>query len=249
MISNVLQMGNKLELVMINRDNSAKIKQGIFSGEEKVYLSVIYDIPNEEEILANIPQDHGKLILIPKGIEVFMICYGKNGLYSCNVRVKERFKASNAFLMQLEIISPVTKYQRRDYFRWNCMIDLDFRLLSANTRLEEINNDNMDYYIKQATSGNIESGTILDISGGGIRFSSKKKYEDGSLILMTFIIKNEFVFSQPVLLGRLLQCYYNENTKLYENRVQFQEISKQDRELIVKYIFEEERRTRNSMKG
>ncbi len=249
MISSFLQMGDKLELVMKNRENAAKIEQGIYSGDEKIYLSVIYDIPNDDELLATIPQEQGKLILIPIGIEVFLVGYGRNGLYSCNVRVKERFKTANAFLMQLELTTPVVKYQRRDYFRWNCTIDLDFRILNENTRLEEITRKNMDYYLGQVKYDTIESGTILDISGGGIRFSSDRQYEEGSLLMLTFVIENEYVFSQPVLLGRLLHSDYNENTQLYENRVQFQEISKQDRELIVKYIFEEERRTRNSMKG
>ena len=249
-MSNVLEMGNKLDLILMNADNENRLEQGIFSGSETRYVSVIYDINDSESIVATIPQDKGKLILMPVGMTVFMISYGKTGLYKCKARVKERFKTGNTFLMTLEIVSLINKFQRRDYFRWDCLIDMDFRILPEDVLIKPIEAQTLDYYIsKSGGEDNIYSATILDISGGGAKFTTRTSAAEGSIILMTFVLENEYVFIQPIILAKLLASTYREDSKLFENRVQFNEITKYERESIVKYIFEEERKARKISKG
>ncbi len=249
-MDNVLEMGSKLDLVLKNAENASRLEQGIFSGNETIYASVIYDLPSSHRIVATIPQDKGKLILMPVGMTVFLIAYGKNGLHKCDVKIKERFKTGNTFLMSMEIISPVDKFQRRDYFRWNCTLGMDFRILPEDVLIKSINAQTLDYYISRSGGeDSIYDAMLLDISGGGARFSSKVNIPVGSIILLTFVLENEYVFTQPIILAKLLGCEYKDDIKLYENRVQFKEISKQERESIVKYIFEEERKTRKISKG
>ena len=49
---------------------------------------------------------------------------------------------------------------------------------------------------------------------------------------------------QPLILGRLLHCEKTAVPGLFENRVEFQGISETAREVIIKYIFEEERKSK-----
>ena len=82
-------------------------------------------------------------------------------------------------------------------------------------------------------------GVIVDISGGGLRFVSKKAYEKDQLVLLKFELpfgketKTFSLASKVVLSGKV-----ERQSTEYENRVQFLFIENTTREEIIKYIFE-----------
>ena len=91
---------------------------------------------------------------------------------------------------------------------------------------------------------------IVDISGGGARFVSRQKFNEDSLILMSFnlpIMESDrpFLLAAKVIYSGGIENRENE----YENRVKFEFIDTAAREEIIKYIFDEERKIRKNGKG
>ena len=91
---------------------------------------------------------------------------------------------------------------------------------------------------------------MVDISGGGARFISKVRYTEGSLIRFVFSLFVNGQVTEYKLLGKVLKSSPMENREdSFENRIQFVNMVNDDRESIIKYIFEEERKMRHRERG
>lgn len=244
MISNILKCGDKIEIKA-----EKQMVDGVRVNIDNTCFSSVYDFVSEEEIIVNIPMEKGHLILLPNGMMIQLLLYCGKGLYNCNAIVKERYKKDNMYLMNLEIKSQLKKFQRRNYYRLNCLVDLDYRILAPDLEIKPLTEEVLDTYIENEGTSEIFSGTIVDISGGGLRFMSKNENQKGSRMLLSFILESTTLQYEPLLIGELLSCYKTDLQEVYENRLQFLQIEESEREKIVKYIFDEERRTRNLKKG
>jgi c-di-GMP-binding flagellar brake protein YcgR len=85
---------------------------------------------------------------------------------------------------------------------------------------------------------------VVDISGGGLRFVSNYAYEPGMLVHCCYSLNIEGKYKEYNLVGKVL--YVDETNKpgLYEHRVQYIDINTEDREEIIRFIFDEERKNR-----
>ena len=96
----------------------------------------------------------------------------------------------------------------------------------------------------------MKDGVIVDISGGGVRFVTKTKYEKETKIFFSFSLN---INNKPVefkTLGIVLESKELKNRPgEYENRVQFINMQADERETIIRYIFEEERKIRRKGNG
>ena len=90
------------------------------------------------------------------------------------------------------------------------------------------------------------SGTILDISGGGIRFTSNKQMQRGMFGLFEFEIESGKGKQTIRVVGQLLDSGTPDGAiGIYHNRVSFSFKSNKDRESIVQFVFTEQVRKRN----
>ncbi|MBR5376013.1 MAG: flagellar brake protein [Lachnospiraceae bacterium] len=244
MISDYIIPGDKIEMTVkssIERPN----RDGIIA--RKVYRTRIYDIVSEDEIKVNMPMDKDKLILLPIDSEYDLCFYTQNGLYQCYGRVTDRYKSKNIYVLVLELTTPLKKFQRREYYRLNCILNMKCRKME-DEEYEVVNDMNSVQFIN--TDLTLQNGTIVDISGGGARFISKTYYPPESKILFKFALPGTKEPVEYEVVGRVLGCEEAANMKgVYQNHVQFIKIDVEQRESIIKYIFEEERRKRRRERG
>ena len=169
--------------------------------------------------------------------------YGMNGLYQCVVRVIDRYKTGNLFLLQLEFASNLRKFQRRDFYRFSCALEMTSRNLEEEEVVDmEQMRPGKELSLQPGLP--LERSVIVDISGGGLRFVSTQKYEVDSFIYCnyTLIVKGER--KKYNIVGKVLAAKEVENRKgSYEHRVQYYNIPRDVQEEIIKYIFEEERKS------
>lgn len=82
---------------------------------------------------------------------------------------------------------------------------------------------------------------MLDISGGGLRFNSLEEYKKDDVLIVIPEIP-EITSQIPFLLCReVLVRQVGFSSEAYENKLQFIEISNEEREKIITYIFALER--------
>ncbi len=239
MISKFVQVGNKIEIESIKKTTGE-----LGEVTRKTYRSELYDIESEDIIKIAMPMEQSKIVLLPVDAEYSLCFYTPNGLYQCLARVVERYKSNNLFVLSMELETDLQKYQRREYYRLNTVLDMKSKAIDENEKSSLAQVQFID------TDLTFDNGTMVDISGGGARFISKVKYTEGSLIRFVFSLFVNGLVTEYKLVGKVLKSSPIENMEdQFENRIQFVNMLNDDREAIIKYIFEEERKQRHRERG
>ena len=129
MLEKYFTPGEKIEIHTINK---TLLSQD--NGKPRIHFTKISQILDEDKIEILMPIEQSKLVLLPKGIVYDMVAITQNGLYECNVRIGERYKHDNVFLQVLEIVSPIKRYQRREFYRYECALPLYCRHMSPEEK-------------------------------------------------------------------------------------------------------------------
>lgn len=240
MISKFLNVGDRVDIESIVPNSSSAVVK-----EKKSYRSQIFDIDSEDEIKIAMPMEQGKLILLSVDEEFSLCFYTPSGLYQCIGRVSDRYKTDNVYVLVMDLVTDLRKYQRREYYRLNCVLDMKSTMISEK---------DVTHFSEQVTfidtDITFDNGVMVDISGGGARFISRVKYPKNSNIIFAFTLFVNGSLQEYKLLGRVLVSEEIENREgEYEHRIQFVNMMNDQRESIIKYIFEEERKIRRREKG
>lgn len=90
----------------------------------------------------------------------------------------------------------------------------------------------------------------MDISGGGIRFVGDYCYEPDSLVCCKYNLATDGKSKEYTLISKILTAReLPDRPGLYEHRAQYIHIDTAEREEIIRFIFEEERKHRKREKG
>lgn len=239
MISKYLSAGDRIEIETIT-DKKADSNEG-----RKTYRSELYEIVSEDQIKIAMPMEQMKVILLPVDGEYSLCFYARNGLYQCIGRVIERYKSDALFVLVVELITGLQKYQRREYYRLNCILEMRSKQIDEKDIVE-----NSNQLVFMDTDLTFDNGTMVDISGGGARFISRAQYPKGSLIRFNFSLFVNGMLNDYKLIGKVLKTRELENKPgSFEHRIMFVNILNDDRESIIRYIFEEERKIRHRKRG
>lgn len=238
-LSKYVMPGNRVDLQEIQR-----VKEGD-TGKFKSYQSQVIDILSDDRMEVAMPMDKSKLILLPVDAEYDIYFYTPNGLYQCYARVADRYKNNNIYILLLDLTSNLRKYQRREYYRFSCALEMNSRQLEE----EEINA--VEQHTNLLVPGlPLQRSVIVDISGGGLRFVANYSYEVDSLILCKYHLWIDNESKEYSLVGKVLSSKPLENRPgIFEHRVQYLNMDADNREEIIKYIFDEERKTLKNKKG
>ena len=118
MLSKFISVGDKIELQTV--DHLAEEK----TNGKKIYESKVYDILSEDTMEIAMPMEKTKLILLPVDSEYDIVFYGASGLYQCFARIIDRYKSNNVYILVIELTSNLRKYQRREYYRFSCALEM-----------------------------------------------------------------------------------------------------------------------------
>lgn len=221
MLSKFVSANNKVELWSLERNWKNQLDTS-----QKVYHSVVHSVLTEDTLEIVMPTEQSRLLLLPIDSEYEMIVYGATGMYQCFVRVTDRYKSNNVFIMVAELTSDLRKYQRREFYRHGCALEMQSRSL-------------------EDAEAQTKHSVIVDISGGGFRFLSAEWYGPDSLVHCKCYLYEGQERKEFQIIGRVLAVKeWEKRPGFYEHRVQYHNLDVVTREQIIKYIFEEERKGR-----
>ncbi len=215
-----LQLGNKIELVT----------EVALSGHQDIYYSKVQEIIDDRTIVLLAPIVNGRVEPLEMGRKYGMTVYTDTGLYRCEVQVVNRKKSDRLYLISVERQTSLQKYQRRQFYRMDCMLSFQYK--------DEVDQD-------------WHKGVILDISGGGMRFTSRYQLTTSKGLINHIVLsmlddeEEELYLSGKIIASEPMDA----DPSVYENRVEFEGIDNYEREIIIKFIFEEERKRRSRRKG
>ncbi len=251
MVGDIVTIGDKLDLISL----SFSMKS---IEDEKIYKSQVLDFISEDTLSILMPIEGGRVIPLNVGARYSLCFYTKKGLYQCKSVITDRGRSDNVYVLTVQITSQLEKYQRRQFYRLEYLLEIKYRILSDMeiSIMNKLRNNNYEKAEQQGFINSLDalqkdrlSGTILDISGGGARFVSEQNHERGNILEMFMEFDNSLGSKDFIIQALILSSNRMVNRQgFYEHRVQFRDISKEEREAIIKFIFEEERRQRKREK-
>lgn len=225
MLSKIVSYADKVEIRSLDRGWDKQLDE-----EQKIYRSAVHSILSEDKLEVMMPTENTKLLLLQLDSEYEMYIHGATGIYQCFVRTLERYKSNNVYILVVELISDLRKNQRREFYRYSCALEMHAR--------------NLDEEDEQETRN-----VIVDISGGGFRFISERKYEPDSLIYCNYHLSEDGIRKKYEIVCKVLAVKeWDNRPAVFEHRVQYHELNEHIREQIIKYIFAEERKERKKIR-
>lgn len=240
-VSELIRPGDKIDIRLIQQ-----IEQIEKTGDmPKLFKSQVLDNRKNGNLQISMPSENGKLILLPLGVRFEFVFYSKGGLYMGVGQVKERYKKENIYMLEIELKSQLEKFQRREFYRYTCLLDTNYYVLTD----EEYKMGEAEEIYGHIREDNLyerfNTGRVVDLSGGGTRFRGGRELKPGDNLLMEVRLTSESMDHQYFIVGNVISCEPVENAlmQMYESRVKFRIKDDKIREEIIRYIFEEERKT------
>lgn len=212
-----LAVGNKLELELY--DN--------YTGKDKPLLISQFEslLPDGTmEILAPIHQ--GRIYPVLHGTRMKVIFERNGNLFQFMAVAAGRRLSGSIFLLIIQPETGEARIQRRTFFRFNCLQNIKYRIFEhKDTRKED--------------RGPYNESITKDISGGGLCLLSNEKPSKGWYIEGVVNVGSEVRFC-----GRIVRVNpLNDKGKFkYEIGIEFNVISDMDREKVISFIFDSQRK-------
>lgn len=233
--------GTKIDL-KIYQDVEA---YGTTSGDITTYLTSVFDVIDSSTFEMQMPIQFGKVILLPVNVRYEVVFISEKGMFKAECTVVNRYKKGNFYLMRAQLNTDLIKYQRRQFYRFPCHIQMvyssvDERIAGLET-MEAVKSG-----MKESTANMVVRGygTILDISGGGLRFSSSYDLSQEKCLYLQFSLDIGGEKMNLEQVGCILESWKPDGSDKFMNRVKILYKDTDYQELVVRYVFEEERRQR-----
>jgi c-di-GMP-binding flagellar brake protein YcgR len=248
-LTDVITLGDKIDIRL-----SQQIRQEHNGGDPApVYQSSVCDDLSESEIEITMPSIGGRMVLLQVDAECEFVFFAKGGMYRCIGNVHKRYKKDGLYLLTVIMKTDPVKIQRREFFRVDYVTQMEYYSISEEiAQMKTMKEvllaiENTQDAKEDAQKG---QGNTQDISGGGTRFSSREPMERDSYLLLVFHLSNERMDESFELIGQVIATEPNPKVAgLYINRIAFLFKNLKDRERIVRFVFEEERRIRSKEVG
>lgn len=217
MLIDNIKIGDRIEINLL-RDNRLG----------KVYISQVEEILSENEVLIHVPISYGQLVKLSLREKYSMLFFTEKGMVRFDSEIISYTKENEFNFMQVRLISEGERIQRREFFRFSCLLPMKFAKIDG-----EIDENII-------TNKPIVDGIIKDLGGGGIRFVSNESIEEGKKIKSIIMLGDECL----VVLGKVLhkQFFPKSNFK-YQYRIEFFGMQEAEQEKVIQYIFNEQRKT------
>ncbi len=223
--------------------------RSLFSSEGEVYTSEFMQWTEEDYVVITAPVYKKKTVIVEPR-DIFEISFlTQKGIYKCRAGVIKRGRLPNGIAVAvLKIMSEFEKKQRRQFFRMDVVLKMKFAVLTEAQKRQymEMKNvvENNFVLRRELEQQNLKyiKAIVLDISGGGMKFTSFVEQIPGDCLLLLPELPEELEEKIPLFIGTVISSkpIIGQEPPMFDNRISFDGISDTEQEEIVAYIFKEE---------
>lgn len=193
------------------------------NNDKTLYPSQVLEIIEPDELIIRGPMKKTQLILLHNEEEIGVTYYiENNGRFFFTAKVISR-QLNNMYTLRIKIISDIQKKQLRNYYRIPVTLDVE--------KSFTISKDGNDEIVT-------EKCVAKDISGGGLKLYCNYKHEIDDEIQLRFKVKDHLIVGKAKIVRIEEVDTYNYK---YSIGVSFTDITENNRDLIVKFVFEQQR--------
>ncbi len=238
MMDSIIKPGDKIEIKNLHQNSN------------RVFKSAVYDVLDDGQIEISIPTEGGKMILFQNGTEFQFYFYTSKGIYTCEAVVVNRYKRGQFPLFLVELRTRIKKFQRREYYRLSCLIDFSYYKISDEVAAFETTNDVIHEITKTEYLTENRLARTKDLSGGGLRFLTSEPLDIHSKVVILLPLSNSKVDRTFYLVTDIISCDTIESMPdkwLVRGKFMYKNI--RERDMIIQYVFEEDRMLRKKENG
>lgn len=225
-------IGDRIELMHIKSAIGRKVS-------DKKYGSQVLDFDGDRTAKIAMPIREGKVIPLEIDDDYNLCFFTNSGLYQCTAQIKKRYTENRMYVMDVIFLTPLKKFQRRKFYRLDCLFPIRYRIVPK----EQFEKRNEAEHDKEKDEILWEEGTISDLSGGGIRFHGNVECKKGDFVEIVLPLSLQSGIIPLSLYMKVVSCVHFEGSRVaYETRGEFLNINEKERETVIKYVFEEQRR-------
>ena len=243
-LSEITSPGDKIDIRLLHQMNA----EDNGGQKAKVYKSNVCEFISDQEMEILMPIQGSRMVLLQIGAECQFVFYTRRGLYSCDAIVRERYRKDNLYLLRILFRTEPKRFQRREFFRIDYVTEM--QLLEITEEVAALKTTELLFMESQDIKyiDHKKKAMICDISGGGVRFTGDTPLEPGQFVLLTFRLVNENTDECFYLVSQIV-AIQKEDSDRYSCRAKFIFKDLKDREKIVRFVFEEERKIRRKEVG
>ena len=224
-------IGDRIELIHIKSAIGRKVSDK--------YGSQVLDFDGDRTAKIAMPISEGKVIPLEIDDDYNLCFFTNSGLYQCTAQIKKRYTENRMYVMDVIFLTPLKKFQRRKFYRLDCLFPIRYRIVPKE-QFEKKNEAEQDNEKDEILW---KEGTISDLSGGGIRFHGNVECKKEDLVEIVLPLSLQSGIVPLSLYMKVVSCVHFEGSRVaYETRGEFLNINEKERETVIKYVFEEQRR-------
>jgi len=193
------------------------VLEGEYEGRYRTRIEEV----GERILVVGAPFERGDVVPLREGTKVRLTFWDETSAYSFVAKIIQRI-AVPVPMFVFELPDTVTKVQRRSFVRVPALYPITFRSVT-----------------KEGLS-DIQNATMLDLSGGGMRFMTEERLENRSLLYTQVTLPNGDL-QTPV---RVCRSEKIEDSKRYVVSVEFHDLAERERDRIIRCVFEMQRAMR-----
>lgn len=195
------------------------VPEGEYEGKYRTRIEEV----GERLFSVGAPFEHGEVVPLREGTKVKLIFWDEMSAYSFETKIMQRIAVPIPIFV-LELPDSVSKVQRRNFVRVTALYPVTFQTVT-----------------REGLSDSYK-GTMLDLSGGGMRFLTEERVDNRSLLYIQLALPNGDL--QTVV--RVCRVEKTEDSKpqRYCVSIEFHEISDRDRDRIIRCVFDIQRAMR-----
>lgn len=219
-----IKLGTKLDLELVN-SLGEKIGQ--------TYVSQLIDVIDKENIIIAAPIHEARLMLITNGTRIrSILLHEKQGLLCFRGIIAGKEKKENIISFHVKIEGDFEKIQRRKYFRLDCNLNASYR-----PHPEE---DAGQPKEKKPPAQAYKKTLTKNISGCGVCIVTEEEFPRNSLLEVVLWLNKDTTIKVVCKAIRSIRIEGIKEKK-YELGLYFSEISQRDQDMVIKFIFDQQR--------
>lgn len=218
MLEKILQPGDKVKIYYMS------------TSTERYYLSQVEEIDGDN-VLVSAPIKLGRVIPLSLNKPFIFDFYSNSGIYRTVPTITNRSKDGNLFFLHLKVDQDaINKIQRRNYFRVDCIQPMKVKGYEPPFDSKLPLKDELP-----------EDGTVINISGGGVKFITTNQYEPDSIVQLELILDVKKDRQLIPMEGKVISCdVTHDRTSRYIHRVKITDILPRNREKIIRFVFDQQ---------
>jgi c-di-GMP-binding flagellar brake protein YcgR len=229
------------------------------------YKSIVQEV-NEEDFAIGVPMKKNEQVALHEGESLVLKFVLEDALYYFQSKVAGVKISGQVLLYLIPWPEKVQRLQRREFFRFPCVIDLFYWLLPESGDLSNgpplekkagkenagnaikgqhsVDRDEQEFLLRRAESlGESQKAEAVDISGGGLLMVTDRKLLPGDRLLLCLLFGSNREGRGLMVKGEILRDNIFTFGKLerYRYGVKFLNINEKVRDEIIGFIFAKSR--------